>query len=134
MAEWPDVILCCSEKICKLKKIELLELQSYGGGCLFTNESINYIVAVSLIVYDNSCNLHSYCLNRNQGFFGQTKFVKEKPRDKECHVASKKETSELRQKNVSQETKLHDDKLVVSFDLENAFLLPRCHVSTAFYK
>ena len=42
---------------------------------VFNNKLVVYIVAPSLIVYDNSCNLHSYCLNRDPGFFRQTKFV-----------------------------------------------------------
>ena len=36
--------------------------------------TIFYVSAPSLVGYDNSCNLHEYCLNRDPGFFKHTKF------------------------------------------------------------
>ena len=42
----------------------------------FNSEFINYFLcSSSLSVYDNSCNLHEYCLNRDSGFFKHTKFL-----------------------------------------------------------
>jgi hypothetical protein len=33
------------------------------------------ILTPKIIVYDNACNLHSYCLNRNPTCFKETKFL-----------------------------------------------------------
>ena len=33
------------------------------------------LVAPDCIIYDNSCNLQSYCLNRDPGFFKNTMFL-----------------------------------------------------------
>jgi hypothetical protein len=41
-----------------------------------TNSATNlFILAPKIIVYDNACNLHSYCLNRDPLFFKETKFL-----------------------------------------------------------
>ncbi len=32
-------------------------------------------LAPELVIYDNSCKLHEYCLNRDLAFFKNTKFV-----------------------------------------------------------
>lgn len=38
------------------------------GGLFITN------VAPKVVIYDNACNLHDYALNRDPGFFKNTKF------------------------------------------------------------
>jgi hypothetical protein len=35
-------------------------------------------LAPELVIYDNSCRLHEYCLNRDPTFFKNTKFVVDK--------------------------------------------------------
>lgn len=35
-------------------------------------------LAPKLIIYDNACNLQEYCLNRDPGFFANTKFCVDK--------------------------------------------------------
>lgn len=35
----------------------------------------NTIPAPSVVIYDNACNLHSYCLNREPAFFKQSWMV-----------------------------------------------------------
>lgn len=56
----------------------------YGFQLMESNESPNvpftflrtrFKRAPRTVVYDNACNLHSYCLNRDQGFFQATLFV-----------------------------------------------------------
>ena len=34
----------------------------------------NFLTAPQVVIYDNACNLHNYCLNRDPGFFASTKF------------------------------------------------------------
>ena len=34
-----------------------------------------FTVVQKLIIYDNDCKLHQYCLNREPGFFGHTQFA-----------------------------------------------------------
>lgn len=34
-----------------------------------------FIIAPRVVVYDNACNLHSYCLNRDPAFFKNTQFL-----------------------------------------------------------
>ena len=34
-----------------------------------------FTVAPKLIIYDNACKLHQYCLNREPAFFGYTQFA-----------------------------------------------------------
>lgn len=41
----------------------------------FTIFRTRFSKAPETIVYDNCCNLHSYCLNRDPVFFKETKFV-----------------------------------------------------------
>ena len=36
------------------------------------------VLATELVIYDNSCRLHEYCLNRDPAFFKNTKFVVDK--------------------------------------------------------
>lgn len=48
--------------------IEQMLIDSCLGGFI-------YLVAPKIIVFDNCCNLHSYCLNRDPNFFRNTLFV-----------------------------------------------------------
>ena len=36
---------------------------------------LNFLLAPSVIVYDNACNLHTYCLNRHPTYFRNTRFL-----------------------------------------------------------
>ncbi|XP_046862591.1 uncharacterized protein LOC124456100 isoform X2 [Xenia sp. Carnegie-2017] len=39
------------------------------------NENLFYYCTPELVIYDNACRLHEYCLNRDPAFFKKTKFV-----------------------------------------------------------
>ena len=41
-------------------------------GCLYYYYNTYIFPAPSVIIYDNACNLHSYCLNREPVFFKQS--------------------------------------------------------------
>lgn len=34
-----------------------------------------FLLAPGIVVYDNACNLHTYCLNRDPKFFERTRFL-----------------------------------------------------------
>ncbi|XP_046849613.1 uncharacterized protein LOC124443127 isoform X1 [Xenia sp. Carnegie-2017] len=42
------------------------------------NENLFYYCTPELVIYDNACRLHEYCLNRDPAFFKKTKFVVDK--------------------------------------------------------
>ncbi|XP_046863953.1 uncharacterized protein LOC124457814 isoform X2 [Xenia sp. Carnegie-2017] len=43
-----------------------------------SNENLFYYCTPELVIYDNACRLHEYCLNRDPAFFKKTKFVVDK--------------------------------------------------------
>eukprot|EP00112_Aurelia_sp_Birch-Aquarium-sp1_P017171 Seg3960.3 transcript_id=Seg3960.3/GoldUCD/mRNA.D3Y31 product="hypothetical protein" protein_id=Seg3960.3/GoldUCD/D3Y31 len=56
----------------------------YGFEIMLTNESpdvpftvlfTRFIIGPDVVIYDNACNLHDYCLNRSPQFFMETKFL-----------------------------------------------------------
>ena len=42
---------------------------------MYSERIYNFTLAPDLVIYDNGCNLHNYCLNREPVFFKQTWFV-----------------------------------------------------------
>ncbi|KAL3859909.1 hypothetical protein ACJMK2_010093, partial [Sinanodonta woodiana] len=41
----------------------------------FTILRIRFMISPKLVIYDNACNLHNYCLNRDSVFFHETWFL-----------------------------------------------------------
>ena len=41
---------------------------------VFNNHDIFILEPPEVVIYDNACNLHQYCLNRDPNFFCNTRF------------------------------------------------------------
>ena len=54
-----------------LKKVQVLTIVICFNYCI----KFNFHSAPDVIIYDNACNLHAYCLNRNPKFFQKTRFL-----------------------------------------------------------
>ena len=67
----------CNFSFCfRLNELVDIRKNSISAVCLW--QLFFIYLAPELVIYDNSCRLHEYCLNHDPAFFKNTKFVVDK--------------------------------------------------------